>query len=285
MFDFRPIAPNPSTLSAYAELFNVCFPSAGHLGVKYLRWLYVDNPDGLVVGFDAFDGERLAAHYACIPVQLKLFGQQCKGLLSLNTATHPDYQGKGLFTKLASRTYDFAAENGFQGVYGIANSNSTPGFIKKLGFTLVSPLEARLGLGSLATIDWKRATEIAQFQRVWDAERLRWRSSNPANRAIVVAADKSEIQIRAATDKPLISAWARVGGSFTDLEPSSHILPRGSLFLGMLPAGTYRFQWSFNIPHQMRPSPLNFIFRGLRGDERVPESSRIICSFIDFDAY
>ena len=285
MFDFRPVIPNPASLSAYAELFNACFPNAEHLNAAYLRWLYVDNPDGLVVGFDAFSGERLAAHYACIPVHLNLFGQACKGLLSLNTATHPDYQGKGLFTKLASRTYDFAAENGFQGVYGIANANSTPGFVKKLGFTLIGPLEARLGVGSLAIIDWKKAAELAQFQRVWDVDRLHWRSSNPANRVVVAAANDCEIQIRAATDKPLISAWARVGGAFAGVPTSSAALSRGSLFLGLLPTGACRFRWSLNIPERMRPSPLNFIFRALHGSGRAHESSGIICSFIDFDAY
>jgi GNAT superfamily N-acetyltransferase len=287
MFEFRHVDPTLDSLNAYAQLFGVCFPNADHLNISYLKWLYVDNPDGVVVGFDAFDNGRLAAHYACIPVKLNLFGQLCKGLLSLNTATHPSYQGKGLFTKLASKTYDFAFENGFEGVYGVANANSTPGFTKKLGFTLVSPLEARVGVGSLAEIDWLKVTDSAQFRRIWDAECMRWRLRNPVNPAVIVASNRGEIQVRAATNKPMISACASVAGSFEGLAAfgAGKLLPRASLFLGLLPDGAHRFRWSISIPQRMRPSPLNFIYRGLQDSGRVPTSTGIVCSFLDFDAY
>ena len=95
-----------SSIQKYIELFAACFPGASHYKAEYLRWLYRANPAGAVVGFDAWDGEILAAHYACVPARMLIGGRACRALLSLNTATHPSYQGKGLFTKLAAATYE-----------------------------------------------------------------------------------------------------------------------------------------------------------------------------------
>ncbi len=286
MFEFRQIQTAPHYLDAYAALFRACFPSAYHLNASYLTWLYANNPDGEVVGFDAYHGERLAAHYACIPVRLDIYGKGCTGLLSLNTATHPDYQGKGLFTQLATLAYERGAELGHQAVYGIANANSTPGFTKKLGFSLVSPLEARIGIGPAASIDWDQAVRNAQFRRIWDAERIKWRCRNPANPVTVTSASHNFIEVRAVTDKPMISAWANIYGTFDGLSVSSGRGFRpGTLFLGLLPDGAHRFRFSIDVPQKLRQSPLNFIYKPLRQAPETLDRSNIVCSFIDFDAY
>jgi GNAT superfamily N-acetyltransferase len=283
--DFRPIQADDASLTRYADLFRACFPGAHHLNETYLRWLYRANPEGTVVGFDALDGERLAGHYACIPVSMNVAGKPSRGLLSLNTATHPDFQGQGLFTKLAARTYDFAAEQGFEGVYGIANANSTPGFIRKLGFSLISPLDARLGLGAPASIDWHRVEKNAQFRRVWSEESLTWRRNNPTNAAHLIRSSNNMREIRAATDKPLIAVWAGLPPSDT-ISSATPLTGRPvTLYLGLLPEGAHRFRASVSIPQRFRPSPLNFIYRPLATDGITPERGTVQCSFIDFDAY
>lgn len=285
MFEFLPIQTGAISLEAYAELFRTCFPNAHHLNATYLAWLYADNPDGEVVGFDAYHQGRLAAHYACIPVRLNIFGKDCSGLLSLNTATHPDYQGKGLFTQLATRTYERGADLGHHAVYGIANANSTPGFIKKLGFSLIGPLEARIGVGPTAFIDWDRAVRAAQFRRFWDIERVAWRCRNPANPATVTSLSGKGIEVTAKTDKPMISAWANIYGQFDGIGTTRYKFGPGKIFLGLLPEDTYRFRFSMGVPQKFRPSPLNFIYRPLGQDTEIPDRSKIICSFVDFDAF
>jgi hypothetical protein len=52
-----------------------------------------------------------------------------------DTMTHSKHVGKGLFTQLAQKTYDYCQENGFHLVFGFPNENSFPGFIKRLGWT------------------------------------------------------------------------------------------------------------------------------------------------------
>jgi GNAT superfamily N-acetyltransferase len=283
--DFRPIQADDASLARYADLFRSCFPGAHHLNETYLHWLYRGNPEGTVVGFDAVEGDRLAGHYACIPVSMEIAAKRARGLLSLNTATHPDFQGQGLFTKLAARTYEFAAEQGFEGVYGIANANSTPGFIRKLGFSLISPLEARIGLGQPVSINWNRADERTQFRRAWSGESLAWRCANPANATHITRSTGSVLALRAVTDKPLISVWAGLPPVTT--HPPIASLPGRpvTLFLGLLPDGAYRFRASASIPERFRPSPLNFIYRSLATGGVVPERGAIQCSFVDFDAY
>src|SRR6478609_3886385 len=116
--DFKPIAVDDAHLTRLGQLFRAAFPTAHHLDAGYLRWLYRDNPSGHVVGFDAFEGDVLAAHYACVPAEVRWKGNQVRALLSLNTATHPNFQGKGLFSQLATATFDHAAQSGFTLVYG-----------------------------------------------------------------------------------------------------------------------------------------------------------------------
>ncbi|MFQ5495797.1 MAG: GNAT family N-acetyltransferase, partial [Phycisphaerae bacterium] len=155
-----------------------------HLTPAYLRWLYADNPRGQVIGFNAWSGGELAGHYAVIPIRALLDGKTVHAALSLNTAVHPDHQGKGLFTRLAEMTYDRAVALGVDHVVGVANANSTPGFVRKLAFESVGRLEARLFwrwprpavAGSVAAGRWSRR---------WDADDLSWRIRNPSARYTV----------------------------------------------------------------------------------------------------
>ena len=124
---------NDNLLDELCALMNDSFPNCP-FGKDYYRWQYEDNPNGKVVSYNAYYDGILAAHYAAIPVEMSFDGNIVKGLLSLNTATHSQHRGKGLFVKLAQLTYDYAQEHGYKYVIGVANANSTHGFLTKLGF-------------------------------------------------------------------------------------------------------------------------------------------------------
>lgn len=284
MINYQPVKIDDESLARYASLLKTCFPKATHLTPSYLKWLYVENPCGMVIGMDAVSNGILAAHYACIPTRILLEGKEVGALLSLNTATHPDFRGKGLFTRLADATYDAAARQNFVAVYGVANANSTPGFIRKLGFQLVSPLEARIGLGRQLSIKWDRVAETAQFQRVWDEVQMEWRLRNPSNRIQAVKNTSGYTELYAKTDRKGIVAWGEspVAVHETELRDPSFLFPR--LFLGLIPQNCARSRVSFSIPNKLRPSPLNFIIRPLAGSVALDKST-LSFSFIDFDAY
>lgn len=284
MFQYSKIKTDDDSLRQYVDLLGLCFPSAKHLTLEYLRWLYVENPSGHAVGMDAFCDNKLAAHYICVPSRVAVFGKPVTALLSLNTATHPDFRGKGLFTKLADATYTFATKLGYALVYGVANANSTPGFVRKLGFQLVSPLDAKLGMGRQFAIDWERVRQTSEFSCLWDAERLGWRVRNPSNPICSISRPHGKSEHFARTDKKGISVWCETPVSLptSDVVPPSALLPR--LFLGLNPKGTSKTRLSIPVPKLLRPSPLNFIVLPL-GESIKVSNDAVSFSFIDFDAY
>lgn len=278
---FLPV--DPARVGAYEALFRLCFPGADHLDAAYLRWLYADNPDGQVVGFDAWDGDTLAAHYVCIPARAVIAGTACRVLLSLNTATAPAYQGQGLFTRLATLTYERGAAEGFRAVYGVANANSTPGFLRKLGFTLVRPLEARLGVGRLFAGDLEATAATLDFRRDWSPEALAWRLANP-QAAVASRARAGAAAFFSRTRWPLVTACAELPAHPAVADAGPGPTPF-RVFVGTVPTGLrLRATW-WPIPAFLKPSPLNLIYRDLQRPGYAPAAERALVSFLDFDAF
>ena len=287
-FSFRPIPSfSDSPIAAYLELFHVSFPSATkRFTADYLAWLYCENPSGVAVGFDAWDGEVLAAHYVCIPIAISLHGRRVQALLSLNTATHPKYQGQGLFTKLAEHTYDYAAASGFSCVVGVANASSTPGFLRKLGFSLVAPLTAKVGIGSFNT-GWSANLAGVEFMRSWTAKDLSWRSSNPSGLVSYSASLLGVFSCMARSHIFGVTAYAEIPiGDFPlDFPSAGGFFSPLRVFIGSFPISSFPSPAYMDIPSYLRPSPLNFIFKPLGVQAIAPESGAVLLSFMDFDAY
>lgn len=282
--EFRPIGAEPGTLAQYCALFQACFPGNDKFTPAYVDWLYRANPDGAAVGFDAWEGERLAAHYACVPAHARIHGRDARVLLSLNTATHPDFQGKGLFTRLAALTYEAGAAQGFDGCYGVANANSTPGFLRKLGFQLVRPLEARVGMGRLHTA--APAGEQVAFERVWSGASLAWRCANPHNPVHWRRAGGNWQFHAAALGGGRVPAYAELPAAGLALAPQAGRAPGAlRLFIGLAPDAASNYWNYLSIPQRLRPSPLNLIWRSFKLGTRALDPSAIRFSFLDFDAY
>lgn len=286
MIDFHPVRCDDAAYSDYMSIFAKCFPSAKGYSREYLDWLYRCNPDGPVVGFDARDGDRLVAHYVCIPARARIGGEEVRVLLSLNTATHPDYQGKGLFTQLAERTYAAGAALGYDCVYGVANANSTPGFTRKLKFQLVGPLRAMVGIGSFG-IDFESLSGL-QFRRSWSSNALAWRCGSPLRPVI----SRKKYGRRIFLAPALIGGACMAAAEFDeasltdDLEsPVSGFASPLRLFIGLIPSAAERPSFYIDIPHALRPSPLNLIYRSLSGRVESINLDKVFFSFLDFDAY
>ena len=281
---FAPVQHDPATIARYGALFAACFPGVNKFTPAYLDWLYLRNPDGQAVGFDAWDGDTLAAHYVCIPARAWVEGCEVTVLLSLNTATHPDYQGKGLFTRLAAMTFESGAAAGYDGVYGVANANSTPGFVRKLGFQLVRPLEARIGLGRLRH-GARPAPQQLSFERSWSEAALSWRCANPHN-PVARRDDAARRQFHAPAAGRYLPAYAELGPA-TPAATAGARRPLGPLrlFIGLAPDSTSNY-WNYaSIPLKLRPSPLNLIYRSFTERVAALDPARIQFSFLDFDAY
>lgn len=284
MTRFAPIQFTPAVMAQYGALFSACFPDGSMFTPAYLEWLYVGNPDGAAVGFDAWEGEQLAAHYVCVPATVAINGVTVKVLLSLNTATHPQFQGKGLFTKLATLTYEAGAAAGFDGVYGVANGSSTPGFIRKLGFQLVRPLEARVGLGRLHT-DASAPLADTAFRRIWTDTTLAWRCARPGNPVTMRRSTHGREFFAAAFGKAVPAYAILPPADAPTAPPIGHLASPLRLFLGLVP-DAQRHYWNYaSIPQRFRPSPLNLIYRSFTARVERLDPSAVTFSFLDFDAY
>lgn len=273
----RPAGTAPAQLEAYGRLLNAAF-ATDKFNTAALAWRYRDNPAGTVVGADAWDGETLAAHYVTCPLEARIDGAVVRGLLSLNTATHPDYQGRGLFTMLAERAYELGAAAGYGFVIGVANANSTPGFLRKLAFQDVGRLHA----GVLAALPRRFSEASVQYQGAWREDLLVWRLANPDGR-YTVARRGDLTGVWARTHLPFIQCGAFLADA-GPVKPTGGAPLAATLFLGLEP----RMDLSafLPIPERLRPSPLNLIWRRL--GIAAPEALRreaVALNFLDFDPY
>jgi hypothetical protein len=264
-FSFKGYRVRPLNLNLTQEYVGLLKNSFSKFSptVEYLDWLYRNNPRGNAVGFDAFDGTKLIAHYACIPIKLE--GYSKNTLLSLNTATDPNYQGRGLFVQLAKQTFEFNGED-FSNVVGVANSKSTGGFLKHLGFSGMGNLELRYG-------DLNRDQ---MGSKIYTEQELDWRISCPSKplSARRLGSNMALIESKFVSMGPSLKSIV-----FIKSEDNSH---RQKKTFGLT------LDWrrgkipSLKLPEKFKPSPLNLIFKPLRDLELDVLSS---FSFPDFDAF
>ncbi len=271
-FEFKQTQFDPDSLKLYSKLLSEVFPSTKKYTPEFLNWQYNLNPNGPVIGFDAFLNGELAAHYVTIPVEYIKDNKNYKGLLSLNTATNSKFQGKGLFTKLADKTYDFAKNNGYQFVIGVANQNSTHGFIKKLGFHLIAPLDAYIYLGD----NEKNIVADVLFQSQMNEAAMTWRINNPSNPYFF-----SNGFIYSSTDKRSIKACLSKAKT-TQQKNNASLLLKMAIGINNKPNTLFKIK----IPNKLKPSPLNLIFKKIDPEFNLQiNASNTFFELIDFDAY
>jgi GNAT superfamily N-acetyltransferase len=282
--EFQKITTDDESLGKCAKLFATCFPKTKHLTADYLRWMYRDNPRGQVVGFNAVDKDEYVGHYACLPCEIMLGGKAEKSLLAILSTTHPDYQGQGLFPRLAEHTYAEYDNERFACVYGVGNANSTPSLVRKIGFQLVSPLEVKVGIGA-CKVDWSTITQDSQFRRVWTYEDLQWRAANQINPITIARNTYGDTVLNASSINSMIKVMSPVlvEGDITQNLPRESLLPK--LSMGFFPKNSARMPFYLPLPGALKPSPLNMVYKPLHTDISQLDPAEIMFGFQDFDAY
>lgn len=277
-YQYELVSTCDSSLQNYVGILQSVFPKNIKFNFEYLKWLYHYNPFGKIVGFNALYNNKIVAHYVTTPITAYYYGAEVKGLLSLNTATLPEHQGKGLFTKLANLTYEHGYEAGFKFVCGVANANSTPGFLKKLGFNLIAPLNTKIGFGK---VDILSNDVNFSFKRLWTQETLEWRLNNPSfdywkeKNIILVKSKYPATNAILGIDQNYPDNFIRNGSSFFERNK-----PR--IYIGI--NDTIRWGRNFyDIPSRLRPVPLNFIFKDLQGINNFIKKEELLFQSIDFD--
>ena len=256
-------AIRPRNISAYEKLFSLCFPKS-NMSPEYINWLYYKNPLGKVVGFDAVEGGKVVSHYACIPTSIDGIG----GLLSVNTATHPDFRSQGLYKKLAKKTFENWSRD-FHFVVGVANAQSAETFVKRLGFTEVGRLNLRYGKLNRPQIG----------SRSWTSDEIEWRVNCPRQKLDKEIVSASSIQLSIHPKNYPFTLKSIIPFSSPDQNEIRET--RELLRLGFTVDWVRDLKPIAKLPEKLKPSPLVLIYQSL-SDTKVELNS---WSFTDFDVF
>jgi GNAT superfamily N-acetyltransferase len=247
----------------YQKLFSVCFPKS-KMSVDYINWLYFKNPLGQAVGFDALEGDKVVSHYACIPTVV----DGVIGLLSVNTATHPNFRSQGLYKKLAKTTYENWNED-FRFVVGVANAQSARTFVKHLGFTELGRLNLRYGNLNRPQIG----------SRWWTSKDIEWRMNCPRQKISKEILSTNLIELSLRPKKLPFNLKSIVFVSDAGKNEISEV--RDQNRLGFTVDWVRDSKPKVRLPEWLKPSPLVLIFQSF-GAVNVELNS---WSFSDFDVF
>tara|TARA_Y100000768_G_C23976547_1_gene683368 strand:- start:1430 stop:2290 length:861 start_codon:yes stop_codon:yes gene_type:complete len=278
-YSFEAIDTSASGLKALSKFLSNTFKSS-KFTPDYLDWIYNQNPVGGVVGFNAVFENKLAAHYALIPLEASYKNQKLKALLSLNTATGSMHQGQGLFTILANKTYVKCKDLGFDIVFGVANANSIHGFIKKLGWNYIGQLDTCISLTLPKKIEIEKLKHCLTLPL--SNSTTKWRLSNPNYKYYKCNFGKINI---VAND---INYFARsiLKISQANSYNTKFLMPKINFWVGISNSYSWKkgFLNGFKIPEFLKPSPLHLIYKNLSSEIDLNRRN-IHFEAINFDAF
>ncbi len=257
------------------ELQNIVYQHRGlHFSTDGFRYWYKKNPVGNVVAHSAFDGNKMVAHYACIPTQMSIDGVCVNGLLSMAVVTHPDYRGHGLFTTLATKTYELARDLGYEFVVGVANANSFPIFMKHFPFNYIGQLDVKWGWGEIKIPN-------KMFSHYWTDKTIQWRTNKPKY-------SKYKNNIYGLYGKlPFIKTFmGEIPEQLSNglkLKLTKHFIRPFNLYVGM--GADFSYGHYFDVPKFVKHSPFHLRFMDITPDKHLPTVNKenIVFQLIDFD--
>lgn len=96
----------------------------------FYRWKHQDNPFGRSPAWVALDGERIVGLRVWLRWRFVRQGRSWDAVRAVDTATDPDYQGRGIFRRLTTTSVEFLAGQGVAHVFNTPNEQSRPGYLK-----------------------------------------------------------------------------------------------------------------------------------------------------------
>jgi N-acetylglutamate synthase-like GNAT family acetyltransferase len=96
----------------------------------YWRWKHIDNPFGKSPVLIAEEEGQLIGVRAFMRWDWRSGEKIYKSLRAVDTATHPDHQGKGIFRQLTLQLVEKCKEEGYDFIFNTPNEKSKPGYLK-----------------------------------------------------------------------------------------------------------------------------------------------------------
>lgn len=97
----------------------------------FLRWKHFDNAFGVSPMWVALDGERVAGFRSFMRWEFTAPGRErLRAARAVDTATDPDYQGRGIFTRLTLEAIEELRDEAVAFIFNTPNEKSRPGYLK-----------------------------------------------------------------------------------------------------------------------------------------------------------
>jgi predicted N-acetyltransferase YhbS len=122
----------------------------------FFVWKHEQNPFGPSLAWVALAGDELAGFRTFLRWEFDGGGAVRRAVRAVDTATHPDHRGRGVFSALTRHGLEALPAAGADFVFNTPNDQSRPGYLK-MGWEVVGrmPIAARprslSGLGRMAT--------------------------------------------------------------------------------------------------------------------------------------
>lgn len=300
-------------LSRDAALLAAELKSERYHDARYLAWLYDANPAGHAIRGSVDDEHGRIAHCALVPQEWRGPDRTLRLAVTLNAAVATRAQRGGRFTALTRELFARAAREGIAGTLTVANRNSTPAFLRKLGLRMVRPLPVaavcllpgaagarslaadaafRDGPGLAVLAEELAAVPVDRWVQRWTAAQLGWRLARPdARYAVHLADDVGAIStmervfgMRAAVLLKLWPRRVRTGVSARAVVAAACRYHR-ALFAIHAGINAHVRVPGVPVPRRLLPSPLNLLSGSfddrLDPYELVPDTYE----FLDADHY
>lgn len=118
---------------------------------RFFRWKHSENPFGVSPAWVATVGDTLAGFRVLLRWEFTYAGAPVRAVRAVDTATHPEFQGRGIFSKLTRHALAEIEDDGVGFVFNTPNEQSRPGYLK-MGWQIVERVPIALRVTSPAAL-------------------------------------------------------------------------------------------------------------------------------------
>lgn len=121
------------------------------LHAAFFDWKHRANPFGSSPSWVAVDGDRVAGFRTFLRWEFEHPDGTVAAVRAVDTATHPDYRGRGIFRRLTLHAVEALGDDDARFVFNTPNERSRPGYVK-MGWQDVGRLAIRVRPRALSTL-------------------------------------------------------------------------------------------------------------------------------------
>jgi predicted N-acetyltransferase YhbS len=129
------------------------------------RFKHIDNPFGKSLVLLAVEKGEVIGVRAFMRWKWQRKSETFSAFRAVDTATHPNHQGKGVFKQLTLKALELGKEKGNRFVFNTPNSKSKPGYLK-MGWKEVDKLKT--SIKPVNPFFWKSSNEIFTYPKIWN---------------------------------------------------------------------------------------------------------------------